>query len=97
MKLLFRVQSIIQCLSHLCTEQLKYIYELSKLREGAEISAVRYTNLNSTFATIKAVLEFAPGGGGVVARNGGVLQVLLEGRVPQQLSCALQVDEQASN
>ena len=32
--------------SHLCTEQLIYVSALSKLRESADISAVRYTNLN---------------------------------------------------
>ena len=32
--------------SHLCTEQLIYIPAPSKQRESAEISAVRYTNLN---------------------------------------------------
>ena len=32
--------------SHFCTEQLIYISALSKLQEGAEISAFRYKNLN---------------------------------------------------
>ena len=32
--------------SHLCTEKLMYTSALSKLRESAEISAVRYTNMN---------------------------------------------------
>ena len=36
----------IQFHSHLCTEYLIYISALYKLRESAEISAVRYTNLN---------------------------------------------------
>ena len=35
--------------SHLCTEQLIYISLLYKLRESAEISAVRYTNINGTY------------------------------------------------
>ena len=34
------------CHSYLCTEQLICISALSKLRESAEISAVRYINLN---------------------------------------------------
>ena len=33
--------------SYLSTEQLKYISALSKLQESADMSAVRYTNLNS--------------------------------------------------
>ena len=39
---------IILCYSHVCTEQLIYITALSKLQESAEISAVRYTNLNGS-------------------------------------------------
>ena len=38
----------ILCSSHLCTEQLIHISALSKLQESAEISTVRYTNLNGT-------------------------------------------------
>ena len=34
------------CHLHLCIKQLIYISALSKLRESAEITAVRYTNLN---------------------------------------------------
>ena len=40
--------SHILCHSDLCTEQLIYISALSRLRESAEISAVRYTYLNGT-------------------------------------------------
>ena len=36
---------LLLCHSHLCSDQLVYISALSKLRESAEISAVRYTNL----------------------------------------------------
>ena len=32
--------------SHFCTEQLICISALSELRESAEISSIRYTNLN---------------------------------------------------
>ena len=37
---------VIQSHSNLCTEQQMYIPEPSKLRESADISAVRYKNLN---------------------------------------------------
>ena len=42
---MFAEVRLILCHLHLCTEQLIYISALSKLRESAEISAVRYTNL----------------------------------------------------
>ena len=34
--------------SLLCTEQLIYVFVLSKLLEGTKISAFRYINLNGT-------------------------------------------------
>ena len=47
--------------SHLCTEQLinKHISVLSKLQESAEISAVRFTNLNGIVCVYVIVLVFS--------------------------------------
>ena len=41
----------------MCTEQLIYIYALSKLRESAVISAVPYTNLNFFIVFNKVMLN----------------------------------------
>ena len=39
-------EGMLQCRSHMCTEQLIYdVSALSKLQGRTEISAVRYTNL----------------------------------------------------
>ena len=47
------------CHSHSSTKELIHISALSKLRESAEISAVRYTNLNSIVVKIKIASHIA--------------------------------------